>query len=142
MARFYPPRRLKQADELSHASRHVTAIEINGTFYGLQKPASYKRWHDDTPDDFVFSLKGSRFITHRKDLSTAGESVERFLDSGVTELGEKLGPILWQFAPFLHFDEGQFAAFLALLPSAPATARCGMCWRCGTRASPTPPSSS
>ncbi len=112
---FYP-KGLKQADELSHASRQITAIEINGTFYGLQKPASYKRWHDDTPDDFVFSLKGSRFITHRKDLSTAGESLERFFDSGVTELGEKLGPILWQFAPFLHFDEGQFAAFLALLP--------------------------
>src|SRR5580693_10809640 len=77
---FYP-KGLKQAEELGYASRHLTAIEINGTFYGLQKPASYKRWYDETPDDFVFSLKGSRFITHRRDLSTAGESLARFFDS-------------------------------------------------------------
>ncbi len=112
---FYP-KEVKQAGELSYASRHVTAIEINGTFYGLQQPASYKRWHDETPDDFVFSLKGSRFITHRRDLGTAGESLERFFASGVGELGEKLGPILWQFAPFLPFAEDNFAAFLELLP--------------------------
>ncbi|HYM72216.1 MAG TPA: DUF72 domain-containing protein [Stellaceae bacterium] len=112
---FYP-KGLKQAEELGYAGRHVTAIEINGTFYGLQKPASYRRWHDETPDDFVFSLKGPRFVTHRKELGTAGDSIARFFDSGVAELGEKLGPILWQFAPFLHFDEGNFAAFLDLLP--------------------------
>jgi uncharacterized protein YecE (DUF72 family) len=112
---FYP-KGLKQAEELAHASRHLTAIEINGTFYGLQKPASYQRWHDETPDDFVFSLKGSRFITHRNDLSTAGPYIQRFLDSGLAELGPKLGPILWQFAPSLQFDEANFAAFLSLLP--------------------------
>lgn len=112
---FYPPG-LTQARELSHASRQVTAIEINGTFYGSQKPASFRRWHDETPDDFVFSLKGPRFVTHRRDPATAGPSIERFLGSGVLELGAKLGPILWQFAPFLRFDEAAFAAFLALLP--------------------------
>ena len=112
---FYPPG-LTQARELSHASRQVTAIEINGTFYGSQKPASFRRWHDETPDDFVFSLKGSRFVTHRRDLATAGPSIERFFASGVVEFGPKLGPILWQFAPFLQFDEAGFAAFLTLLP--------------------------
>ncbi len=112
---FYPPG-LTQARELSHASRQVTAIEINGTFYGSQKPASFRRWHDETPEGFVFSLKGPRFVTHRRDLATAGPSIERFFASGVVELGPKLGPILWQFAPFLRFDEAGFAAFLALLP--------------------------
>jgi uncharacterized protein YecE (DUF72 family) len=112
---FYP-KGLKQAEELAYASRHLTAIEINGTFYGLQKPASYKRWHDETPDDFIFSLKGSRFITHRNDLGTAGPYIQRFLDSGLAELGPKLGPILWQFAPSLQFDEANVAAFLNLLP--------------------------
>jgi uncharacterized protein YecE (DUF72 family) len=112
---LYPPG-LVQARELSHASRQVTAIEINGTFYGSQKPASFRRWHDDTPDNFVFSLKGPRFVTHRRDLATAGPSIERFFASGVLELRAKLGPILWQFAPFLSFDEAGFAAFLALLP--------------------------
>jgi uncharacterized protein YecE (DUF72 family) len=112
---LYPPG-LPQARELSHASRQVTAIEINGTFYGTQKPASFRRWHDDTPEDFMFSLKGPRFVTHRRDLATAGPSIERFLASGVLELRGKLGPILWQFAPFLPFNEAGFEAFLALLP--------------------------
>lgn len=112
---LYPPG-LPQAKELAHASRQVTAIEINGTFYGSQKPESFRRWHNETPDDFVFSVKGPRFATHRRDLSTAGPSIERFLASGVLELRGKLGPILWQFAPFLRFDEAGFEAFLALLP--------------------------
>jgi uncharacterized protein YecE (DUF72 family) len=112
---FYPPR-LPQKNELSHASRQVTAIEINGTFYGSQKPASYRRWHDETPEDFVFSLKGPRFATHRSDLATAGSSIERFFASGVLELRDKLGPILWQFAPRMPFDEIGFASFLELLP--------------------------
>ena len=90
---FYP-KGVKQADELAYASRHVSAIEINGTFYRLQTAASYKRWHDETPDDFVFSLKGSRFITHRNDLATAAPYMERFFDSGLAELGPKLGPVL------------------------------------------------
>jgi len=112
---FYP-KEVKQAGELAYASRHVTAIEINGTFYRLQTPKSYRNWHDATPDDFVFSLKGSRFITHRGDLSTAAPFMERFFDSGMIELGPKLGPILWQFAPSLQFDEANVAAFLEALP--------------------------
>jgi uncharacterized protein YecE (DUF72 family) len=112
---LYPPK-LPQARELSYASRQVTAIEINGTFYGSQKPESFRRWRDETPDDFIFSLKGPRFVTHRKDLATAGPSIDRFLASGVLELRDKLGPILWQFAPFLRFDEAGFDAFLELLP--------------------------
>jgi uncharacterized protein YecE (DUF72 family) len=112
---FYPSG-LVQARELAHASRQVTAIEINGTFYGAQKPASFRRWHDETPDDFVFSVKGPRFVTHRRDLATAGPSIDRFFAGGVLELGTKLGPIMWQFAPFMRFDEAAFAAFLALLP--------------------------
>ena len=114
--RSFYPKEVKQADELSYASRHVTAIEINGTFYRLQTPASYKRWHDETPDDFVFSLKGSRFITHRNDLSTAAPFMERFFDSGMIELGPKLGPVLWQFMPSLKFDAADVAAFLEALP--------------------------
>jgi uncharacterized protein YecE (DUF72 family) len=112
---FYPPG-LPQARELAHASRQVTAIEINGTFYGAQKPASFRRWHDETPEDFVFSVKGPRFATHRSDLSAAGPSIDRFFASGVLELRSKLGPILWQFAPWMPFDEAGFAAFLELLP--------------------------
>jgi len=112
---FYPAG-LAQARELAHASRQVTAIEINGTFYGSQKPASFRRWHDETPDDFVFSVKGPRFATHRSNLAEASPSVERFFASGVTELAGKLGPILWQFPPSTRFDEAAFDAFLALLP--------------------------
>jgi uncharacterized protein YecE (DUF72 family) len=113
---FYP-KGLPQARELAHASRQVTAIEINGTFYGAQKPASFRRWHDDTPADFVFSVKGPRFATHRSDLAAAGPSIERFFASGVLELRDKLGPILWQFAPWTSFDEAAFGAFLQLLPT-------------------------
>ena len=113
---FYP-KGLKQAEELGFASRRVTAIEINGTFYGLQKPASFRRWHDETPADFVFSLKGPRFVTHRRDLAAMGPALDRFFASGLVELRDKLGPILWQFAPTQAFDAGAFAAFLELLPS-------------------------
>jgi uncharacterized protein YecE (DUF72 family) len=112
---FYPPG-LPQARELAHASRQVTAIEINGTFYGSQKPTSFRRWHDETPENFAFSLKGPRFVTHRSDLATAGPSIDRFFTTGVLELRDKLGPVLWQFAPRMTFDEAGFAAFLELLP--------------------------
>jgi uncharacterized protein YecE (DUF72 family) len=112
---FYPDK-LPQARELEHASRALTSIEINGTFYGSQKPASFRRWAAETPDDFVFSLKGPRFTTHRGVLAEAGPSIERFFASGVLELKSKLGPVLWQLAPGKAFEPADFAAFLALLP--------------------------
>ena len=114
---FYPAD-LPKARELQYASRRLTAIEINGTFYRLQTPASYRKWHDETPDGFVFSLKGPRFITHRRDLTDVGPYMERFVASGLAELGDKLGPVLWQFAPTMAFDAANFAAFMAALPAA------------------------
>jgi uncharacterized protein YecE (DUF72 family) len=112
---FYP-KGLPQAQELSYASRKLTTIEINGTFYSTQKPESFRRWADETPDDFVFSLKAPRYATHRKVLAEAAPSIERFFASGVLELKQKLGPILWQFHPGKKFEPDDFAAFLALLP--------------------------
>jgi uncharacterized protein YecE (DUF72 family) len=113
---FYP-RDLPQARELEFASRALTAIEINSTFYGSQKPANFRRWAEETPPDFVFSLKGPRFATHRKVLAEAAPSVDRFIGSGPTELKEKLGPILWQFPPYKKFEAEDFEAFLTLLPA-------------------------
>jgi uncharacterized protein YecE (DUF72 family) len=112
---FYP-KGLPRAQELSYASRKLTAIEINGTFYRTQKPESFRKWAQETPDDFVFSLKGPQFATNRRVLAEAGESIERFFASGVLELKTKLGPILWQMAPTKKFDPDDFAGFLALLP--------------------------
>lgn len=112
---FYPEG-LAHARELGYASRQLGSIEINGTFYGSQKPASFARWRDETPDDFVFSLKAVRYATHRKVLAEAGDSVRRFLESGIAELDHKLGPILWQFAATKRFEPEDFEAFLALLP--------------------------
>jgi uncharacterized protein YecE (DUF72 family) len=112
---FYPEK-LPAKRELEHASRQLTAIEINGTFYRSQGPKSFARWRDDTPDDFVFSVKGHRAVVNAKKLGEAGGAVEWFFKSGVTELGEKLGPVLWQFAPFKKFDADDLGAFLALLP--------------------------
>jgi uncharacterized protein YecE (DUF72 family) len=113
---FYPDK-LPQKEELSYASRQVTAIEVNGTFYGSQKPESFRKWRDETPEDFVFSLKGPRFATNRRVLAEAGDSIQRFLTSGVTELGDKLGPINWQLAATKKFEPDDFEAFLALLPA-------------------------
>ena len=113
---FYPPG-LPQARELEYASRQLTAIEINGTFYGSQKPASFRRWHAETPEGFVFSLKGPRFATHRRELGEAGTSIERFFTSGLLELGDKLGPVLWQFPGTKRFEPEDFGAFLKLLPA-------------------------
>lgn len=113
---FYPPG-LAQRRELEYASDKLTSIEINGTYYGSQKPESFARWHSETPDDFVFALKGPRFTTNRRVLAEAGESIERFFKSGVTELRGKLGPINWQFAPTKRFDPSDFEAFLKLLPA-------------------------
>ncbi|MCB1539982.1 MAG: DUF72 domain-containing protein [Rhodoblastus sp.] len=112
---FYP-KGLAQKNELAYAAEHLTAIEINGTFYGSQKPASFIKWREETPEDFVFSVKAPRFVVQRRALAEARESIERFFSSGVGELREKLGPILWQFAPTKKFDPMDFAAFLDLLP--------------------------
>ncbi|WP_025597011.1 DUF72 domain-containing protein [Burkholderia sp. WSM2230] len=113
---FYPED-LTQSRELEYASRHLSSIEINGTFYGLQKPASYEKWYQETPEDFIFSLKAPRYATNRKVLADAGETIERFFASGVLLLKQKLGPINWQFAPTKKFDGEDFEAFLKLLPA-------------------------
>ncbi|GAC1669512.1 MAG: DUF72 domain-containing protein [Steroidobacteraceae bacterium] len=113
---FYPDD-LARNRELEYASRHLTSIEINGTYYGSQKPASFAKWHAQTPDDFVFSVKAPRFAMNRKLLAGAGESITRFLASGITELKEKLGPINWQFLPTKRFESADFEAFLKLLPA-------------------------
>jgi len=112
---FYPKGHA-QARELHYASRAVTTIEINGTFYSTQKPSSFRKWADETPDDFVFSVKAHRLATNRRVLAEAGPSIERFLTSGLSEMGPKLGPILWQFANHKKFEPEDFEAFLALLP--------------------------
>ena len=112
---FYPAD-VKRASELEYASRQVTVIEINGTYYRAQKPSSFAKWRDATPDDFVFSVKASRYATNRKVLADAGESIERFIQSGLAELGDKLGPIVWQFATTKRFDAADFPRFLELLP--------------------------
>lgn len=113
---FYP-QGLAQKRELEYASRQLTSIEINGTYYGSQKPESFARWREETPAGFVFALKGPRFATNRKVLAEAGPSVERFLSSGLLELREKLGPINWQFLPTKRYDPDDFEAFLELLPA-------------------------
>lgn len=112
---FYPDKWPKRR-ELEYASQHLTSIEINSTFYGSQKPATFRNWFEETPDDFVFSVKASRYATNRRVLGDAGESVARFFDSGVLELGKKLGPVNWQFAPTKVFDAEDFEHFLTLLP--------------------------
>jgi len=112
---FYPAG-LPHRRELEHASRQLTSIEINGTFYGSQKPESFAKWHDETPDDFVFALKGPRYATNRRVLAEAGPSVERFMTGGLLELKDKLGPINWQFAATKKFDPEDFEGFLKLLP--------------------------
>jgi uncharacterized protein YecE (DUF72 family) len=112
---FYP-KKLPQARELEYASRELTSIEINGTFYSTQRATSFRRWADETPDDFVFALKAPRYATHRRVLAEAKSSIDRFFSSGLQELKSKLGPILWQFPPTKTFDGDDFAAFLSLLP--------------------------
>ena len=113
---FYP-KDLKHADELKFASRHLTTIEINGTFYRTQKPSTFRAWRDETPDDFVYAVKAPRYATHRRVLAEAGDSVARFLDSGLLELGPKLGPLLWQLMPTAKFAADDMARFLDLLPA-------------------------
>ena len=113
---FYPAG-LAKTKELAHASRHVTTIEINGTFYRMQSAATFARWASETPDDFVFSLKASRFACNRKNLAEAGEAVATFVKSGITALGPKLGPILWQLAGTKRYHADEIEGFLAALPA-------------------------
>ena len=112
---FYPEG-LVQKRELEFASRALTSIEINGTYYSTFKPDSWMKWRDETPDDFVFSVKASRYCTNRKVLSEGKESFDRLLDQGLTALGDKLGPINWQFMATKKFDAEDFEGFLKLLP--------------------------
>jgi len=112
---FYPDK-LPQIGELAYASRQITSIEINGTFYGSQKPETFAKWRDETPDGFVFSLKAPRFATNRTVLADAGGTIARFFAGGVMELKDKLGPINWQLMPTKKFDPADFEAFLKLLP--------------------------
>lgn len=112
---FYP-KGLPHKRELEYASRQLTSIEINGTYYGTQKAESFARWREETPDGFVFTLKGPRFTTNRRVLAEAGASIERFFTSGVMQLKEKLGPVNWQFLPTKRFDPNDFEAFLIQLP--------------------------
>jgi uncharacterized protein YecE (DUF72 family) len=112
---FYP-KGLKQADELAYAASHLTSIEINATHYRLQSPASFRKWAAAAPDGFKFSVKGPRLVTQQKVLAETGNFIKRFFASGLSELGDKLGPVLWQFAPFKRFDRQDFARFLDHLP--------------------------
>jgi uncharacterized protein YecE (DUF72 family) len=113
---FYP-KGLAHARELEYAGQHLTSIEVNGTFYSTQQPKTFRKWASEVPDGFVFALKGPRYAVNRRVLAEAGSSIQRFLESGITELGPKLGPLLWQFAPHKKFDEKDFGAFLELLPA-------------------------
>lgn len=113
---FYPPG-LAKAKQLEYAGQHLTATEINATYYKLQRPELFERWGKTVPDGFQFAVKASRYCTNRKVLGDAGEAIERFCGQGITELGDRLGPILWQFMGTKQFDPQDFQAFLNLLPA-------------------------
>ena len=112
---FYPPG-LPQRSELAFASRKLSTIEINGSFYSLQRPEYYSQWHDETPDGFVFSVKGGRYITHMRRLRDIGRPLANFFASGIANLGTRLGPFLWQFPPSFRFDADRLREFFELLP--------------------------
>jgi uncharacterized protein YecE (DUF72 family) len=112
---FYPPG-LVQRLELAYASRSLSSVEVNGSFYSLQQPSSYQQWRTQTPGGFVFSVKGPRFVTHMKRLAGVEVPLANFFASGVLALGDQLGPVLWQLPPTLGFDADRLAAFFALLP--------------------------
>ncbi len=113
---FYPEG-LRQKDELAYVGEHLTATEINATYYSTQKPATFAKWAKAVPEDFRFAVKASPFCTNRRVLADAGESIEKFTRQGLVELGDRLGPILWQFMPTKQFDPEDFGAFLKLLPA-------------------------
>lgn len=118
---FYP-KGLRQKDELTYAAERMSSVEINGSFYSLQRPTSYERWRDATPDGFVFAVKGSRFITHMRRLGNVETGLANFLASGVLALGPKLGPILWQLPKSFAFDAARLTSFFRLLPRSRAEA--------------------
>ena len=118
---FYP-KGLVQKRELEYASRQMNSIEINGTFYSLQRPKSYQKWYDETPDDFVFAVKGGMYLTHRRRLRDIRQPLANFFASGVLLLGKKLGPILWQLPPWLPYERERMTEFLKLLPRTSAAA--------------------
>ncbi|QGQ17997.1 DUF72 domain-containing protein [Cellulomonas sp. JZ18] len=118
---FYPPG-LAQRRELEFASRQMRSVEINGSFYSLQRPDSYRAWRAETPDDFVFSVKGPRFVTHMKKLAGVETPLANFFASGVLALGDRMGPLLWQLPPNLGFDADRLARFFDLLPRSTAAA--------------------
>ncbi|QNE33898.1 DUF72 domain-containing protein [Leifsonia shinshuensis] len=119
---FYP-KGLPHRAELEYASQRLSSIELNGSFYALQKPSSYRNWAAGTPDDFVFAVKGGRYITHILRLKNARAAVANLFASGVLTLGPKLGPLLWQLPPNLQFDPEALDAFLGMLPATTARAR-------------------
>ncbi|MFZ1014150.1 MAG: DUF72 domain-containing protein, partial [Terracidiphilus sp.] len=112
---FYPEK-LSARKQLPFAAGHVNSIELNGSFYSLQKPPSFKKWSDETPDDFVFSIKAPRFITHIRRLKDCETPVANFCAQGILRLGKKLGPILWQLPPSFKFEPEVFENFFKLLP--------------------------
>jgi uncharacterized protein YecE (DUF72 family) len=118
---FYPPK-LAHRRELAYVSEHLSTVEINGSFYSLQRPSSYRSWYEHTPADFVFAVKGGRFITHMKKLADIETPLANFFSSGVLALGAKLGPILWQLPPSLGYDADRLASFFARLPRSTAEA--------------------
>ena len=139
---FYPDK-LPHAKELSYAAEHVPTIEVNGTFYRTQTPATFAKWASETPDGFVFSLKGPRYAVNRRVLAEAGDSIKRFVDSGPLELGDKLGPMLWQFAPTKKFDRRRLRApSWRCCRARSAASSCATSSRCGTTVSARPSSSS
>lgn len=128
---FYPEKLPKR--QLEHASRQLTAIEVNGTYYSSQKPETFAKWASEVPEDFVFSLKASRFVTNRRVLAEAGESMTKFLTQGLTELGSHLGPILWQFAPTKNSMRRISVHFWRCCPKSRTGSLFAMSWRCATR---------
>lgn len=118
---FYPTG-LVQKNELRYAGEHLNSIEINGTFYSLQRPKSFQKWYNEVPDDLVFAVKGSKFITHQKKLMDVRIPVANFFASGLLALGEKLGPIVWQFSPWFRYDRDLLEPFLKFLPKTTSAA--------------------
>jgi uncharacterized protein YecE (DUF72 family) len=130
---FYPEK-LAKAKQLGFAASKVKTIEVNGTYYSGFTPATYAKWAAETPDGFVFSIKGNRFVTNRKILAEAGESMKKFFAQGLEELGPKLGPLVWQFANTKKFDLADFEGFLNRCRVTMRDESCAMQWKCDIRA--------